>query len=81
MPLGINTWRWKMLALMVSAGMGSAAGGLYAIVLLVVTPQTMFGALRLGTSPDHGENCSAASAMCSGGLCSALPCSYRWLKR
>ena len=42
---GINTWRWKMLALMVSAGMGSAAGGLYAIVLLVVTPQTMFGAL------------------------------------
>ena len=30
---------------MVSAGMGSAAGGLYAIVLLVVTPQTMFGAL------------------------------------
>ena len=42
---GINTLRWKMLALMVSAGMGAAAGGLYAIVLLVVTPQTMFGAL------------------------------------
>ena len=42
---GINTLRWKMLALMVSAGMGAAAGGLYAIVLLVVTPQTMFGVL------------------------------------
>ena len=42
---GINALRWKMLAMMVSAGMGAAAGGLYAIVLLVVTPQTMFGAL------------------------------------
>ena len=28
-----------------AAGMAAAAGGLYAIVLLVVTPQTMFGAL------------------------------------
>jgi ABC-type branched-subunit amino acid transport system ATPase component/ABC-type branched-subunit amino acid transport system permease subunit len=42
---GINARRWKMLALMVSAGMGAAAGGLYAIVQLVVTPQTMFGVL------------------------------------
>jgi branched-chain amino acid transport system permease protein len=42
---GINTLRWKMLAMSVSAAMGAAAGGLYAIVLLVVTPQTMFGAL------------------------------------
>ena len=42
---GINALRWKMLALMVSAGMAAAAGGLYAIVLLVVTPQTMFGML------------------------------------
>ena len=42
---GINALRWKMLALMVSAGMGAAAGGLYAVVLLVVTPQTMFGVL------------------------------------
>jgi branched-chain amino acid transport system permease protein len=42
---GIDAWRWKMLALIVSAGMAAAAGGLYAIVLLVVTPQTMFGAL------------------------------------
>jgi branched-chain amino acid transport system permease protein len=42
---GIDPMRWKMLAMMVSAAIGSAAGGLYAMVLLVVTPQTMFGAL------------------------------------
>jgi ABC-type branched-subunit amino acid transport system ATPase component/ABC-type branched-subunit amino acid transport system permease subunit len=42
---GINPLRWKMLALIVSAGMAAAAGGLYAVILLVVTPQTMFGAL------------------------------------
>jgi branched-chain amino acid transport system permease protein len=42
---GINPMQWKMLAMMISAGMGAAAGGLYAMVLLVVTPQTMFGAL------------------------------------
>ncbi|HEY7231322.1 MAG TPA: branched-chain amino acid ABC transporter ATP-binding protein/permease [Pseudolabrys sp.] len=42
---GINPLRWKMLAMMMSAAIGAAAGGLYAIVLLVVTPQTMFGAL------------------------------------
>jgi len=42
---GINALRWKMMAMMLSAGMGAAAGGLYAMVLLVVTPQTMFGAL------------------------------------
>src|SRR5215470_2961092 len=42
---GISPLRWKMLAMMLSAAIGAAAGGLYAIVLLVVTPQTMFGAL------------------------------------
>jgi ABC-type branched-subunit amino acid transport system ATPase component/ABC-type branched-subunit amino acid transport system permease subunit len=42
---GINPMRWKMLALIVSAGMAAAVGGLYAVILLVVTPQTMFGAL------------------------------------
>ena len=42
---GINALRWKMLAMMLSAAMGAAAGGLYAMVLLVVTPQTLFGAL------------------------------------
>jgi len=40
---GIDALRWKMLAIMLSAAMAAAAGGLYAVVLLVVTPQTMFG--------------------------------------
>jgi branched-chain amino acid transport system permease protein len=42
---GINPMRWKMLAIMISGAMGAAAGGLYAMVILVVTPQTMFGAM------------------------------------
>src|SRR5438132_12357858 len=40
---GIDTWRWKMLALMLSGAMAATAGGLYAVVLLVVTPDTVFG--------------------------------------
>ncbi len=42
---GIDTLRQKMIAIMISAGIAAAAGGLYANVLLVVTPQTMFGML------------------------------------
>ncbi len=42
---GINALRCKMLAMMLSAGTAAAAGAVYAIVLLVVTPQTMFGVL------------------------------------
>ena len=42
---GIDATRWKMHAMMLSAAMAAAAGGLYAVVLLVVTPQTVFGAL------------------------------------
>src|SRR5262249_41132898 len=42
---GINTMRSKMIAMMLSAAMAAAAGGLYAVILLVVTPQTMFGML------------------------------------
>ena len=42
---GINTWRWKMLALMLSGALAAAAGGLYAVVLLVVTPEAVFGML------------------------------------
>ena len=42
---GINTLRQKMMAIMLSAGIAASAGGLYANVLLVVTPQTMFGML------------------------------------
>ena len=42
---GIDTLRQKMVAIMLSAGIAGAAGGLYANVLLVVTPQSMFGML------------------------------------
>jgi len=42
---GVNALRWKMLAIMLSAAMAAAAGGLYAVVQLVVTPQSMFGML------------------------------------
>ena len=42
---GIDALSWKMRAMMVSAAMAAAAGGLYAVVLLVVTPQSMFGML------------------------------------
>jgi ABC-type branched-subunit amino acid transport system ATPase component/ABC-type branched-subunit amino acid transport system permease subunit len=42
---GINTWRWKMKAIMLSGATAGAAGGLYAVVLLVVTPPTVFGML------------------------------------
>jgi branched-chain amino acid transport system permease protein len=40
---GIETLKWKMRAIMLSAAMAAAAGGLYAVVLLIVTPQAMFG--------------------------------------
>lgn len=42
---GIDTWRQKMLAIMLSGGMAAAAGGMYANVMLIVTPQSMFGML------------------------------------
>ena len=42
---GINARRWKMAALVVSGGIAAAAGGLYACILLVVTPEAVFGML------------------------------------
>ena len=42
---GIDALSWKMRAMVLSAAMAAAAGGLYAIVLLIVTPQSMFGML------------------------------------
>jgi len=42
---GINTWAWKMRAIMVSGAICAGVGGLYAVVLLVVTPPTVFGML------------------------------------
>ena len=42
---GIDTLSWKMRAIMLSAAVAAAAGGLYAVVLLVVTPDSVFGVL------------------------------------
>ena len=42
---GIDTLRWKMKAIMVSGAIAAGAGGFYAVVLLVVTPPTVFGML------------------------------------
>ncbi|MEJ8572371.1 branched-chain amino acid ABC transporter ATP-binding protein/permease [Microbaculum marinum] len=42
---GIDSWRWKMYAMMVSSAMAAAAGGFYAVVVLVVTPPSLFGML------------------------------------
>jgi ABC-type branched-subunit amino acid transport system ATPase component len=42
---GVNVLKWKMLAIMLSAAVAAAAGGLYAVVLPVITPPTMFGVL------------------------------------
>ena len=42
---GIDTWRQKMYAIMLSGGMAAAAGGMYANILLIVTPHSMFGML------------------------------------
>ena len=42
---GIPTWAWKMRAIMLSGALAGLAGGLYAVVLLVVTPESVFGML------------------------------------
>ncbi|MEE8433987.1 MAG: branched-chain amino acid ABC transporter ATP-binding protein/permease [bacterium] len=42
---GINALRLKMYSIMLSGAIGSAAGGIYALVLLVITPPTVFGLL------------------------------------
>ncbi len=42
---GINARLWKMRALVVSGMLAAAAGGFYACVLLVVTPDSVFGLL------------------------------------
>jgi len=42
---GINTLYWKLVAITISAAIASAAGGFYAVVLLVVTPLAVFGML------------------------------------
>ena len=42
---GINPFRWKLLALVLSAAIAAVAGGLYAVVLVIVTPHSVFGML------------------------------------
>ena len=42
---GINPFKWKMQALVLSGGLAGAAGGVYAVVLLVVSPPSVFGPL------------------------------------
>ena len=42
---GIDARHWKMRGLVASGAMAAAAGGLYACVLLVVTPDSVFGML------------------------------------
>ena len=40
---GVDTRAWKLRALALSGAIAAAAGGLYAMVLLVVTPPSVFG--------------------------------------
>ena len=42
---GIDTLRWKLRAMAVSGAIAAMAGGFYTIVLLVVTPPSVFGML------------------------------------
>ena len=42
---GINTLAWKLRAIALSGAIAGAIGGFYAVVLLVVTPQSVFGLL------------------------------------
>ncbi len=43
--VGISPFRWKLLALIVSGAIAGVAGGLYAVVLVIVTPHSVFGML------------------------------------
>lgn len=43
MGVGINPNYWKIRALVLSAALTGLAGGLYAVVLLIVTPAAVFG--------------------------------------
>ncbi len=42
---GINPFHWKLRALVLSGAIAGAAGGLYAVVLVIVTPHSVFGML------------------------------------
>lgn len=40
---GVDSLRWKMWAIVISGALAGAAGGLYAVIQLVVTPPSVFG--------------------------------------
>lgn len=40
---GVDTLRWKVRAIVLSGALAAAAGGLYAVVVLVLTPASVFG--------------------------------------
>ena len=42
---GLNTWAWKMRGLVASGAIAAAAGGLYACVQFIVTPESVFGVI------------------------------------
>jgi branched-chain amino acid transport system permease protein len=42
---GFDTWRWKMYAMAVSGMLAAVGGGLYAGIIVVITPPTVFGLL------------------------------------
>lgn len=42
---GIQTLRWKFYAIAVSGAIGAVAGSLYSVVMLIVTPNSVFGML------------------------------------
>jgi branched-chain amino acid transport system permease protein len=42
---GIDSLKWKLRAIVLSGAMASAAGGLYAVVILVLTPASVFGVI------------------------------------
>ena len=50
---GINAARWRMYAMMLSAAMAAAAGGIYAVILLVVTPLHRVRRADLGAGADR----------------------------
>ncbi|MGE0313435.1 MAG: ATP-binding cassette domain-containing protein [Lautropia sp.] len=45
MAVGIDPRRWKLRAIALSGALTGMAGGLYAVVLLIVTPNAVFGML------------------------------------
>ena len=42
---GINPFRWKLLALVISGALAGLAGALYAVLMVIVTPHSTFGML------------------------------------